>query len=318
MSMEDEIEKLKDKVKDISIWLWGNSILGKDVDNWLNNFNTIDEKFIALTLLSEFMFYDLREVRLALKSIYKDKYIAPLVTEYRKQTDSYDIQGYEKYISEMLQKTRFASVGNPSESSSVLLYFFRQKNKISKDLFIDSCKLLTSDPKNDIIENLIYIDDISGSGGQAIRNLKGVVQDIRVKKPEIKISYFTIFATTEALNVLRESMLFDRVDTVFELDDTYKIFSETSRYFTGELDSEKKVLFEQLCRDSHRLKWKLAKEDISRNNDGTLNENECGYADGQLALGFFYNIPNNTLPIFWAESDNWIPIFKRYSKKYGA
>ena len=38
-----------------------------------------------------------------------------------------------------------------------------------------------------------------------------------------------------------------------------------------------------------------------------------GYKDSQLLLGFTHNTPDNTLPIIWKE-ENWIPIFKRYSK----
>ena len=44
-----------------------------------------------------------------------------------------------------------------------------------------------------------------------------------------------------------------------------------------------------------------------------------GYGDGQLVLGMHHNIPNNTIPIIWWESDNdtWTPIFRRYKKSEG-
>jgi len=32
-------------------------------------------------------------------------------------------------------------------------------------------------------------------------------------------------------------------------------------------------------------------------------------------IGFFYNIPNNTLPIFWSDKYGWFPLFKRYESK---
>jgi hypothetical protein len=41
-----------------------------------------------------------------------------------------------------------------------------------------------------------------------------------------------------------------------------------------------------------------------------------GYKDGQLLLSLFHNTPDNTLPVFWAESANWQPIFKRFHKIY--
>ena len=30
--------------------------------------------------------------------------------------------------------------------------------------------------------------------------------------------------------------------------------------------------------------------------------NPLGYQDSELAFGFYYNIPDNTLPIFWADN----------------
>ena len=41
-----------------------------------------------------------------------------------------------------------------------------------------------------------------------------------------------------------------------------------------------------------------------------------GYGNGQYTFGFFYNAPDNTLPIFWAQVNNWIPIVRRHHKLY--
>jgi hypothetical protein len=319
MTYNKQIEKLKYQIQNLSTWLWGHRVLDKDIDDWLKNFDTTlnnqnKERFIALSILSQFMFYDQREIRQALKSLYKDKYIAPLVKKYRNDTASLELNEYEKYLEESLQKTRFSSIGNPSESSSIVLYFFRQRNKIPKNLFIHSCEILMDEQYNNL-EQLVYIDDISGSGSQATnKSIRNIIDKIREKIPDIKISYFTLFATTEALGVLKESNLFDSIDTVFELDETYKVFSETSRYFR--INSSCKEYFSEICKTKYLNKFELGMEDISKNADGTYNNKECGFANGQLALGLFYNIPNNTLPIFWANSNQWQSIFKRYSKKY--
>jgi len=310
-------EDIKKQIQNLSTWLWGHQVLSVDVNLWLKNFAIEDEEkeeLVALTLLSEFMFFEQKEIRQMLKSLYKDKFIAPLVTKYREQTGSYSLKDYEDFIKEQLSKTRFSNVGNPSESSSMLLYYFRQRNNLDTELFVNSCQLLTHNEKNMAVEHLIYLDDLSGSGSQAIKNLKIVIHDIRRKIKGIKISYFMLFATSQALKNLNDSNIFDNVETVFELDETYKIFSDTSRYF-GKHEEIKKY-FQELCRKHYKPKWELGEEDISKNLDQTLNNEECGFSDTQLGLGFFYNMPNNTLPIFWADSDNWKSIFKRYSKQY--
>ena len=42
-----------------------------------------------------------------------------------------------------------------------------------------------------------------------------------------------------------------------------------------------------------------------------------GFANGQHMFGFYYNTPDNILPIFWCKSSNWSPAFVRYGKIYG-
>ena len=194
-------EDIKKQIQNLSTWLWGHQVLSVDVNLWLKNFAIEDEEkeeLVALTLLSEFMFFEQKEIRQMLKSLYKDKFIAPLVTKYREQTGSYSLKDYEDFIKEQLSKTRFSNVGNPSESSSMLLYYFRQRNNLDTELFVNSCQLLTHNEKNMAVEHLIYLDDLSGSGSQAIKNLKIVIHDIRRKIKGIKISYFMLFATSQA------------------------------------------------------------------------------------------------------------------------
>lgn len=317
---DDYTENLIAKIEKLSLWLWGNRIKEKNIYSWLENFNGIyskdekKEKQLALILLSQFMFYDLREIRQALKSIFKDFYMAPLISSFRQTTDSYNMDDYNAHFKAELQKTRFLGVGNPSESSSLLLYFFRQKNDIPKDYFAESCQLLVENEDNNKVSNLIFIDDLSASGSQAIRNLKNIIIKIRDRRKELKneinISYFTLFATTEALEKLRNhtyadgNKLFDRVESIFELDSTYRTFAENSRYITA---NEEKEFFKKSCKKDYLKRCEV--EDIK-------NEGECGYSDTQLMLGFFYNIPNNTLPIFWSDSKDWKPLFKRYNKNY--
>lgn len=304
----------------LSNWLWGGRVKQPKIDRWLELFDEKD-KSNALSLLSQFMFYDLKEVRQVLKSMYKDMFLAPLIQKARKEViKSYKLEDYNSYLRSQIKATKFLGVGNPSESSSLILYFFRQVNDLPKDSFINASDLLdyvkegeslSVKLKDESINRLIFIDDLSGSGDQAKRNLKSTIETIRKLDTEnrIEINYYTIFSTSDAINKLTDSKtdedipLFDNVEQVFELDDSYKVFSKTTRYLqqTGSI-----ATFEKSCREKYHAKCK----------PDDLGDGDCGYGDSQLLLGFFYNVPNNTLPIFWSESDEWLPIFKRYSKKY--
>ena len=51
-------------------------------------------------------------------------------------------------------------------------------------------------------------------------------------------------------------------------------------------------------------------------SDIYMKEFPLGYNHDQQMLGFYYNTPDNTLPIFWCD-ENWISVFLRYNKIYG-
>jgi hypothetical protein len=45
-----------------------------------------------------------------------------------------------------------------------------------------------------------------------------------------------------------------------------------------------------------------------------LPSHPLGFGSGQYLIGFFYNTPDNCLPVLWAESSDWTPCFKRFDK----
>jgi hypothetical protein len=98
---------------------------------------------------------------------------------------------------------------------------------------------------------------------------------------------------------------FDDVNCVVELDETFRVFSDTSRYYDGiELPYDK-----DLAKDIASFYGR--KLDLSH---------PLGYKDGQMLLGFSHNVPDNTLPIFWFDEPDgypWIAIFPRCPKEYG-
>lgn len=317
---ELEHEELISYTKKLSDWLWSGRIRLEHIDSWLEHFDEKD-KITALKLLSQFMFYDLKEIRQALKSMYKDLFLSPLIQGYRKRTGSYKIDDYKKYLDGEIKKTKFLGVGNPSESSSLLMYFFRQVNNLPKNTFITSCDLFDYESTGGSVQlklknnqtRLIIIDDLSGSGTQATRELKKTIQNIRKldKDNQVEINYYTIFSTSKAIDKLSKATtseghkMFNKISQLFELDDTYKVFNGKSRYLSDCIENAGKK-FEQHCRTKYH----------DRCDPPDLEVGDCGFDDAQLLLGFFYNIPNNTLPVFWSESKDWRPIFKRYSKNY--
>lgn len=321
---------LKAKIKILNETLWDNRALNPSVEKWLDNFSTDKEKFHALYLLSKFMYFGAVPMRNLLKSLYRDLYRYPLIELIRKSKgNTLDSTFIESKFKEEEKNTRFLGVGNPSESGAHLLYFFRQENNLSKKLFVYTDEVID---RNGTTEQLhfsdvkyyVFIDDFCGSGSQATTNsnIKRCVENLKRLSTNVDISYLMLFATSDGIKTVKDTGLYDRVEAVMELDNTYKCFDAQSRLFP----QRDNFLFErdftqEFC---YRLGQPLFRS-INQKEGWTGRKLEelsditaLGWGDCQLLLGFYHNTPDNTLPIIWYDEEeiNWFPIFRRYNKKY--
>ena len=156
------------------------------------------------------------------------------------------------------------------------------------------------------MRRLVFVDDFCGTGNQATALGREAVRPMREAATRSGVSlevwYLTLFATTTGLSNLAGAKVFDHVATVSELDETYRVFEADSQLY-GEPGSD------------------LQKDDgeaIARHYGKRLQPTgPLGYGDSQLLLGFHHNVPDNTLPIFWAEQSQppWRALFPRISKQ---
>lgn len=275
---------------------------------WLENFKE-EEKIFAMFLLSKFMYFDNETIRELMRRVYEDLYRRPIIYQIRKgrgnTTDKSIIEGEFK---KNLNRTRFLSIGNPSESSAHLLYFFRQENRLERDMFINAHQLYTHTTEGDLliaktvvenIDRIVVLDDFCGSGTQATAFDGEFVVNLKKDKPDIEIDYFSLFAIENGLNKIK-NLHYNKAEAIFVLDDTYKCFSKDSRFFDVK-EEDIKTHCRTLCNKYGR---KLEPK------------NPLGYKNGQMLLGFHHNTPNNSLPVFWSEKKSWNSIFKRFVKIY--
>jgi hypothetical protein len=254
------------------------------------------------------MYFGQREIRELLRSLYRDLYRYPLVEKVREtRGGAFDVDLITHGFQEELRATRFLGVGNPSESGTHLLYYFRQENELSKDYFINTHEIFTraaSDGtrvlRHEGIRHYVFIDDVCGSGTQAKQYSEDIVVEMKSKDKDVQVYYYALFGLEKGLSDVRSSTLFDKVDAVFVLNDSFKCFSEDSRYFLPEEQAERLAACKAMGDHGERL----------------CPGAGLGYKDGQLLLGFFHNIPDNTLPIIWCDNEGWIPVFRRYAKIY--
>lgn len=173
-------DDLKTKLKNLSESVWENRARWTEIQDWLNNFQDDlgedpSERMHALYLLSNFMYFGSREMRELLKSLFRDLYQYPILAEIRHRfADTTDTPTIKDAFQEELRRTRFLGVGNPSESGTHLLYYFRQENNLPKTLFINEYEVFDryggSGPvslRSRAITRYVFIDDVCGSGKQA-------------------------------------------------------------------------------------------------------------------------------------------------------
>jgi hypothetical protein len=322
--MSQEQEEIELRLKTLINYAWDSEVTFESVSAWLENFDgkVLDkdsEQMLALFSVSRFLYFSKRMVREMLKSLFRDHFRAPLIQEIRKNySNTRDEDFLAKAFEDELASTRFLGVGNPSESGAHLLYYFRQVNRLKKDLFIDlSAAFVPKLEKNyagqpeirfraDIpgVNRYIFFDDLVGSGEQASQYLGANLAAFKRDNPKVELKYLCLFGTSEGMARLNDPSLFGGAATcLFELDETYKAFHDKSRPLSGAPGWFQKNEFERMARGyGARLQ----------------PDREAGYNEGQLMIGFSHNTPDNTLPIFWDEGleEPWSPVFIRFDKKY--
>lgn len=296
---QKEIDSLWRKIAKLNELLWEGKAYKINIDSWLKNFSNQDEKDHALFLLSKFIYFSEIFVRELTRAIYRDLFRYPIIKKIRE--DNYDTMDevlIEYEFKKVQDKTLFLPMGRNSDSGSYLLYLFRQEGDHPVTLFNE-----TKEPSS--YERVILIDDFCGTGSQATdSDVIDRVKGLRKRYPNAKILYYMLMGTNNGLYNIRSTDVFDDVQAVMELDDSFKCFSLNSRIFTKNSTFDKQES-RDLC---EKYGTKLFSVDEA-----------LGFGKCELLLGFHHNTPDNTLPIIWCEDGNihWIPIFKRHIKNYG-
>lgn len=290
---EIDEERLRKIIRNTSVVAWKKKISDSDVERWLTNFdgrylsNVANERKLALWLLSHFTYYTYEDIRMLCKDLFNLFLHERLV---QNKGNSLDL-----VLDEVINDTLFVGLGNDSESGKNLLYYFRQENLLSKKSFeYDSRKKY---------KNVVYLDDVSMSGSQAAQYVKS-----RIVDAENVYAGFLI-ATDKALEHLRGVGLNINPISTMILDDRDRAFTNSSYVFSDDKVSNICDIAREFCKIYGAISIEKC--------DDYMDSYPLGFADGQYLLGFEYNTPDNTLPIFWGTSNGWYPLFKRYQKIYG-
>ena len=269
---------------------WRLPLSRSDLDGWLANFSgevhsRSYERQLALWLLVNFVYYNYEEVIHLSKVLFRSFLHDRLET--LGLTSGADVR---KATADLLERVLFYQLGKSGESGGFILYLFRHVNSLPVTSFVTSPERIP-----DKVDMIVFLDDVCLTGSQAKKYLQDGIQGLK----ESDRLVLTLLATTEARQLLREDNT--RLITGHLLDERSQCFSPKANMFAG-----------------YECHQPAAKAFALHYGKRAWAGNPLGYNNDGYAFGFFYNTPDNTLPIFWSARDGWKPIMKRYDKKYGS
>ena len=279
---------LEEQIRAISHSAWNGQLEMLTLNSWLGNFtgeffeNKTAEQNLALWLALHFVFYTDQDIRSLSRNLWW-KFVHQKMEEYSSSGFMKDKTLDEKY-QYIIENTRICPLGNCGGSGTNVCYFFRQSNGLKKEMF---------GLNGDKFEYLILVDDATVSGHQAMECL----EDYKLISCESKY-VLNYISTVKAKEYIGDSAC---LISSIELDDKSKCFDENSYVFSR-----------------HKSWISVAKRMCKYYGEKLDPRNPLGYRRGQYAFGFYYNIPNNSLPIFWGTLGGWVPLFNRYFSDHDA
>lgn len=269
---------------------WGvyrsETVTDTKVRSWLEQFGTNQNQRLMFSLLESLRFYSESTVREKLS----------VAMHYVKRHTVEKKKSGEKSRRDIL----VSYLGGVAKSGTQYARMFCQENALIKDNAMNLPTLADRIKKRGAeTQAIVFVEDFIGTGGTVIDALQNLDQEIgdAVRQLEIKLFIVAVCGFEQAesriINAAKQLSLPIELFCCDSLDESDMAFSASSKVFA---DSKKR---EQAC--------VIAKE----KGDLLEKKHPLGHGECQSLVVFFSNSPNNSLPILYKESDNWIPLFPR-------
>lgn len=258
-----------------------------------------DNKISTLDIISWLNNFDKEDWDKALNLLIHFEYytLKNVINEYDNQLET-----IKKNLSSK-KKIYINSVGKIGKSGASMIYFAKKTN-----FFLNkNCQIIDNNEFNKLTPDdlLILIDDFSGSG-DTISTYYG---EIKTLIPEgINVFALTVAYTSKAKNHL------DKIGIQIFGNIRFPAFQKRGSIFGY---PPKVIAMREFSFKYGNLLFNLKKYD-----DKETKLHPLGFDNSQCLIGFEHSIPNNTLPIIWAEKEYtlndinkiWQPIFPRYGE----
>lgn len=284
----EEITKLINQFSEYK----GSKLTSEIIHEWLSQFESISSQRLVFQLLQNFKLYTDLEIRNKLENMF--------LLVRRKMNR----EGKIKFLEAQKKKRGDILItyldDSPAKGGGYYTKLFADTNGIYAQYACVPHVLEKKIQEIDGLNCLVIIDDIIGSGTTAKENIKkyftpAFCETLRQKEIIVVFGFITGFSESKEIieNELEQLHLNFSVELVDILNENDKCFSQGSKIFMNESEMERA---KSIC---------LQKGEILE------RKHPLGYSNSELLIAFPANCPNNTLPIFWKRTKDWIPLFER-------
>ena len=239
----------------------------ENFESWLKQIPT-ENQALVLTLVQHLEYYSHKAI---------NKWLAELHKQLIEQASISDENTIFAFI-----KSEYGK----SNSSNDYWTEYKAINRINTNICIENLEVLDSDDWS-FIENIVFIDDFSGTGESFIKELRKDVDRYKNKS----IYFITIDIMYSAISAIEQ----------FASENDLKIFVLSSfkqeKAFERDLFDDNETSEAELVSVSKR--FKIPEREI------------LGFKNSQALVAFYNNTPNNTLGIVRYATENYTSLFPR-------
>lgn len=293
--------------KNSTYWLKFHS--SEEILQWLNNFSNDEELYFALILANKIDYLTKDKIQYLWKLLLKNRAKLCISEKFFSDKSSREIEDLFPLF--LKNNCIFMGFGTAGDSAQPMLYSFvkaqtdpniEQWHKYDLAHFLSCYGQLKQEQWFKSIKVIFLIDDFIGGGNQALKfwrnkwGSKFSLENLQKENSKIIIFYLALAGTKEG-RLKIETTVPIRVILGQELDEKFRCFSSESTIYDDSYE---------------RSKAKTVMEAKGR----LLYDHPLGFNDGQLAIAFDHNTPNNSLPVIWKRKDdgNWFPLFERFGE----
>ncbi len=296
------MEQIFNNVMEKNRYHWKKFTTPDEIFKWLNNFLNENEIYFALILSDKIFYYNEDEVRYLWKLILANRIKRYLFDEIFGENYSGTSENTNNQFIDFIRKECvFIGFGNIYKSGPHMIYPFQQavSDIIKKEdiYFIEYSNFLSrqEDFKNKKI--IFLLDDFIGTGNQVIKEWKKriIISDNYKYNPHLSFIYIALTGFLNGVNNIEKNTDMKVILGTQPMNDCFRCFSCNSLIYDNE---EERKEAEKIMKKAGKM----------------LYEHPLGYENDQATVAFYYNTPNNSLPVIWKKmkDESWVPLFKRF------